>query len=556
MLNAPCKVLIAFFLFCAGGFGIVAQTTNPNGYNRFFHENGKISSEGYLKKGKPDGYWKNYYPNGKLKIEGNRKDYLLDSIWKFYSDKGYLTKSISYKKGEKHGPALNYDTLGRILSMESYTNDVKEGYSKSFYPSGSVKSITPYVKGKIEGQAVEFSPDSAITSISVYKGGILQGYEKINQRDNEQKKQGIWKEFYDDMSVKKEMRYSGDSLDGYVKEYDVKGNLLSTKKYNNGKQIHNAPEIANVEVYREVYEDGTLKYEGVYLDGDPIGTHYHYVQKMRCDSSLFRRDDSTDVFVKRLVCRNVPIPDSAIEYFDGIVVARGAVDSLRNRQGKWTEYHNTGEFSAKGVYKDDRRVGEWQFYYPNGKIEQKGKFDNRGREQGPWTWYFESGKIYREEYYLNGKRNGELKEYDEEGKVVLQGNYVDNLKEGRWVYETSNYLEYGNYINDEPDSLWKTFYMPGKVKRFEGRFVAGQPEGQHQAWHPNGARRYSGSYTGGMKNGDWKYFDEMDFNYLTINFRNDIEIKWQGEKIRPTYEESLKTINIRINENKTQTIRK
>src|SRR5690606_7896396 len=105
---------------------------------------------------------------------------------------------------------------------------------------------------------------------------ILQSYEKINQRDEQNKKQGIWKEFYADMQVKKEMKFNSDSLDGYVKEYDVKGNLLNTKKYNNGKEIKNAPEIANVEVYREVYEDGTLKYEGVYLDGDPIGTHYHY----------------------------------------------------------------------------------------------------------------------------------------------------------------------------------------------------------------------------------------------------------------------------------------
>jgi hypothetical protein len=37
---------------------------------------------------------------------------------------------------------------------------------------------------------------------------------------------------------------------------------------------------------------------------------------------------------------------------------------------------------------------------------------------------------------------------------------------------------------------------------------------------------------------------------------NDIEIKWQGEKIRPTYEEGLKTYNVKINDNKTQTIRK
>lgn len=556
-LNGMCRVagkaLLIFIIFSVTG--LLAQT-NPNGYNRFYYENGKISSEGHLKNGKPDGYWKNYYPNGRLKIEGNRKNFQLDSIWKFYDDKGHLIKTINYKEGQKDGPSVTYDTLGRVLAVEYYSNDVKDGLAKTYYPGAGVKSITPFVNGKIEGIVYEFSKDSVITGISQYKEGILQGYERINQRDEQNKKQGIWKEFYEDMQVRKEMKFNDDSLDGYVKEYDAKGNLLSTKKYNNGKRILNAPEIANVEVYREVYEDGTLRYEGVYSDGEAIGTHYHYVQKMQCDSSLFRRDDSSDVFVKRLVCRNVPVPDSAIEYFNGIVVARGAVDSARNRQGLWVEYHYTGEFSGKGMYKDGRRVGEWEFYYPNGKLEQKGKFDNKGREQGTWKWYYESGKLYREEVYINGRLNGELKDYDEDGKIILQGFYVDDRKEGRWVYETPNYLEYGNYVNDEPDSLWKSFYMPGKIKRFEGRFVAGQPEGIHQAWHPNGSRKYVGNYTAGMKNGDWKYFDELNFNYLTITFKNDIEIKWQGEKIRPTYEESLRTYNIKINESKTQTIRK
>jgi uncharacterized protein len=542
--------LIFFF------FAVRAQNTNPNGYNKFFYENGKISSEGYMKNGKPDGYWKNYHKNGNLKIEGNRRNFLLDSTWKFYDDKGRLTRTINYREGKKHGISAVYDSTSRIISTESYSMDVKEGIARTFYKSGKTRSIIPFSKGRQEGTAYEYSEDSVITSISTYRGGILQGFEKINQVDAANKKQGIWKEFHPNLEVRKEQRFNDDSLDGYVKEYDQKGNLLSTKKYNNGKRIMKAPEIANVEVYREVFEDGTLKYEGVYSDGEAIGTHYKYIQKRQCDSSLFRRDDTTNIFIKRMVCRNVPVPDSAIEYFNGIIVGRGAVDSLRNRQGLWLEYHNTGEFNGKGLYKDNSRIGEWEFFYASGKVEQKGKYDKKGRAQGVWKWYYESGKLLREENYLNGKREGEMREYDEEGNVILKGEFMENRKEGPWIYETPDYKEFGNYVNDEPDSLWKSYYLPGKIRCFEGRFVAGVPEGLHQAWHPNGARKYTGSYAGGLREGDWKFYDENDFNYLTITYKGDIEIKWQGEKIRPTYEESLRTYNIRLNDNKTQTIRK
>jgi antitoxin component YwqK of YwqJK toxin-antitoxin module len=557
MLNNVLGKILLYSLIVCLKFGFLqAQTTNPNGYNKFYYENGKISSEGLMKDGKPNGYWKNYYKNGKLKIEGNRKNFQLDSVWKFYDEKGRLSKTINYAEGKKNGITAVYDTLGKIVSSENYAMDVKDGLTRTFYKTGKTKSTVPFVKGKQEGTAYEYSQDSVITAISTYKGGILQGYEKINQRDENNKKQGIWKEFYENRELKKEQKFNDDSLDGYVKEFDKKGNLISTKKFSNGQQILRAPEIANVEVYREVFEDGTLKYEGVYSDGDAIGTHYKYVQKRRCDSSLFRRDDTTDIFINRMVCRNVPIPDSAIEYFDGTVVAKGAVDSLRNRIGLWTEYHNTGEFKGKGLYKEGNRIGDWEFFYASGKLEQKGKYDKKGRAQGVWKWYYESGKLWREENYVNGKRDGELKDYDEEGKVMLQGNFVENRKEGRWTYETPDYLEFGTYTNDEPDSLWKSYYMPGKVKHFEGRFLAGEPVGLHEGYHPTGARMYVGNYVSGMKDGDWKYYDENGFNYLVITYKNDIEIKWQGEKIRPTYEESLKTYNIKIDENRTQTIRK
>ncbi|MES2679328.1 MAG: hypothetical protein V4635_05555 [Bacteroidota bacterium] len=552
------KIFITFLLFVNFSF-VYSQTTDPNGYNKFMYDNGKISSEGMMKNGKPDGYWKNYNKNGRLKIEGNRKNFLLDSLWKFYDDRGRVTKTIYYREGKKNGPTNIYDTTLTLITTENYIDDVKHGPLNNFYKSGRIKSTFPYIKGKIEGTAYEYSQDSLITAMSVYKGGILQGYEKINQRDQENRKQGIWKEFHNNLEIKKEQKFNDDSLDGYVKEYDKKGNLLSTKKYNNGKRILNAPEIANVEVYREVYDDNTLKYEGVYSDGVAIGTHYKYVQKMKCDSSLFLKEDSTStvsVYISKLVCRNVPVPDSAIEYFDGVLVAKGAVDSLRNRIGIWSEYHHTGEFKGKGAYKEGNRVGDWEFFYASGKIEQKGKYDKKGRMQGSWKWFYEGGQLWREEIYVNGKREGLLTDYNEEGKIILQGNFADNKKEGTWNYESSDYKEIGSYNNDEPDSVWKSYYMPGKIKHFEGRFQAGDPVGLHTAYHPTGEKMYVGTYVSGMKDGDWKYYDETGYNYLTITYKNDIEIKWQGEKIRPTYEESLRSYNIKIGENKTQTIRK
>lgn len=531
---------IIFFLIFNYTLLILHSQTNPNGHNIFYYENGAKSSEGTMRDGKPDGYWKNYYKNGNIKIEGNRKNFLLDSVWNFYTETGKITKSVNYLEGKKNGYTFTYDTNKRVVSKENFINDIKQGNSYSYYPSGKTKLVTPYVKGKPDGIAYEYSEDSIIISIIRYQGGILAGIERINRKDETGKKQGVWKEFYEDGKLKEEKKFKDNLVDGYVKTYDKKGNLTNTEKFNNGKQVKNAPELAKLDVYKEFYEDGTMKYEGGYINGMPVGTHYHYKQKYICDSLPVARDDTSDVMIKKLICRNRPVPDSAIIYEEGIRTAYGAVDSIRNRIGIWTEYHNTGEFRGKGMYADDKRTGDWIFYYPNGQIEQRGKYDKKGRAQGEWKWFYENGSLMREESYLDNLRDGLMTEYTEDGKVITKGDYIDDLQEGVWIYETPDYKEIGKYVNDKPDSLWKSYYMPKEKLRFEGKFLNGDAEGTHTWYYDNGRKIVQGSYSGGMKQGDWKFYDEGGFNYLTIFYENDIEIKFQGVKLKPSYEESLR----------------
>ncbi|RLC26119.1 MAG: hypothetical protein DRH21_02995, partial [Deltaproteobacteria bacterium] len=81
MINRIILLLIFLFSF----LGLTAQNVvDPNGYNKFYYENGQLSSEGTMRDGEPDGYWKTYYENGVVKSEGDRKDFKLDSIWTFY----------------------------------------------------------------------------------------------------------------------------------------------------------------------------------------------------------------------------------------------------------------------------------------------------------------------------------------------------------------------------------------------------------------------------------------------------------------------------------------
>ena len=516
---------------------ILSSQTN---YKTFYYENGAKSSEGTMREGKPDGYWKNYYKNGNLKIEGNRKNFVLDSVWKFYSEKGKITKAVNYLEGKKNGFTLNYDTNQKVIYKETFIKDIKQGNSYNYYPSGKLKQIIPFVKNKADGLAYEFNQDSVVISITKYQMGFIAGVEKINRTDEKGNKQGIHKDFYEDGKIKEEKKYNDNQIDGYVKSYDQKGNLKNTEKFNNGKVVKNAPELAKLDVFHEYYEDGTMKYEGGYINGKPVGIHYHYVPKQFCDSLPISRDDTSGVMIKKYVCRNQPVPDSAIVFDNGFKLEYGAVDSVRSRVGIWTEYHPTGEFKAKGKYLNDKRIGEWTFYYPNGQIEQKGRYDKKGKIQGDWKWYYESGKILREEIYSDNLRNGLMTEFTEDNKIITKGEYVDDMREGLWFYETPEYKEVGKYAADKPDSIWKRFYLPKGNLRYVGNYINGDEDGTHKWFFPDGRTMVEGDYTAGMKQKDWKFYNEYGVNYLTIFYDNDIEIKFQGVKVTPTYEESIR----------------
>ncbi|HEY4797788.1 MAG TPA: hypothetical protein VII99_01815, partial [Bacteroidia bacterium] len=378
-------IILFSFTFCLAQ---PQQNINPNGYNKFYYENGVISSEGFMKDGRPDGYWKTYSPNGKKKSEGNRKNYELDSLWKFYDANGKLSIEINYLKGKKEGTKYSWDTEGYILMEENFAADIKQGMTINYYPpidstqkKGNIKMKTPFDKGKENGTAFEYDSNGKIISIWEYNYGVLVKQESINRMDKNGLKQGTWKEFFPNGKIKEETNYQSGKKTGYSKTFLESGSLNSVDKYVGDSLQKEAPELTTkLEVRNEYYEDGSIKKTGTYLYGLAEGTHKEYSPEGKITGAKV--------------------------YHEGNIIGEGLVDEAGNQQGSWTEYHPNGKTKGKGKYENGIRVGEWIFYHANGKTEQKGTYNKKGKPEGLWQWYYDSGKLLREENYLNGKREG------------------------------------------------------------------------------------------------------------------------------------------------------
>jgi len=503
-------LILTFTLFSAKA---QKNKVNPNGYNTFFYENGKISSEGNLKNGKPDGLWKSYYPSGVLKTEGSRKFDKLDSQWKFFDEDGNITQAINYRAGLRNGFYFNYgvdETTGKneLISKELFLNDDKFGKTYFYYPGEKLKSFVEFENNRKHGKEIQYDTLGRITTIMRYNHGNLTDSEQINRFNRKGEKQGIWKEFYEDGNTKKFENYKNGKLHGYYREFNAKGKMTLSKLYSEGKEViipeEEEQKFDYAKIKEELFENGNVKKRGAFQNNKPIGYHNEFDQSGKIIASQH--------FSK-----------------EGNLKGKGLVDKKSKKQGKWTLYYKTGEIKSKGSYKNGRKIGVWTYFFKGKEVEQKGTFV-KGKAQGDWTWYYPDGKIRRNGYFAKGKENGKFTEYSTVGDTLSFGAYKYGKKNGVWTYKVNGFTRTGNYDSGSKHGVWNNFYYD-ETPEFTGNYTNGEEDGEHTYFYPDGKKKEIQIYSSGVKTKVWKkYFPDGNLETVTM-YKNNQKYKIDGRKV-------------------------
>ena len=501
------KILIIFVLLQAL-FITATQSqdkSDPNGYNKFYFPNGRISSEGVLKDGRPEGIWKAYHENGRLKSSGNRVNHVLEGEWSFYNDSGYVTAVHNYKNGKKDGLQKEYFENGKLLSEEILADNVRNGVMKFYNQNGLLVKTIPYENGVENGLSKEYADDGRIITITLYDKGYFKKEEKINRIDKFGLKQGTWKEFYPKDKIKTESSFKDDLLHGVYREYGEDGMVTRMEIYSNGRLVEQNKETkVKLEIKRDYYTGGYVKSSVNIRDGVKEG--------------IYRMYDTTGHVIESKL------------YEKGEIIAEGIIDEFGKEQGPWKFLYPDKSIKAEGNYKDGKRIGRWKFYYKGKILEQEGVYKN-GLPEGDWKWYYRSGSVLREETYEAGKEEGLSKEFSESGSLIAEGEYSGGLKDGTWKITNGGYHAVGKYIDGRETGVWVQTFPNGK-KAFEGEFADGLPNGNHRFYFSTGRIREERSYKQGLPDGTWKIFDETGELVLTTVYQGGEEQKIDGVKIR------------------------
>ena len=495
--------LLCLFLF----FPLYLLSQIENGFHIYKYPSGSKSSTGKIINGKPEGYWFTFYENGKKKSEGNRINNQLDSIWKFYREDGSISSILSYKIGKKNGITINYNKDSIIVKESFYKKDTIY-LIHEFYDNGLLKLNIPFQNGLKDGFSFEYDTLGIRRTWLNYKQGRVVKKILINRFDNQGRRSGKWVLFNNETLVL-ETNYLEGLKDGYESVFDKKGALKKIIKFKKGKLLKDVKELKIIESNEDIFSSEKLdKSTGLNIERRLNGIHKEFKVNGQVNTSKV--------------------------FNNGVLSSIGIIKNTGKKEGKWIFFYASGEKLSEGLYRNNLRIGKWNFFYKNGRIESVGNYDTFSRQNGIWKEFYENGSLREESTFLSGLYDGPFIGYGDSGKVVVKGNYKNDVEIGEWFYRNGSHSRSGSYIDGKKNGEWKHYFNSNQIV-FKGSFEFGLPIGEHLFWHKNGNLKCIGRYVFGLREGEWIQYTSKGVLFMVIDFKNGLEFKINGSKINPSH---------------------
>lgn len=382
--------------------GQVLDSGEKQGERKYFHENGKLKSNGKYEKGVKQGMWHQNYDKIMIKSIGNYIDGEKDGKWMWLHDNG-KTKSVGiYKSGKKHGEWKEYNRYGELYLKENYIDNLLHGEFILYYENGKYKENGRYSRGIKQGEWKEY-----------YENGQLESIGHFNIFP-----EGKWKYYYENGQLKSIGEYENGKRQGKWKEYYKNGKLYVTENYIDGS-LH-----GDFILY---HKNGKVKINGHYYNNEREGKWILYLD-------------------------------------NGTIKEQGRYAS-NQRHGKWISNYDNGSIKSEGYYNMGQKDSYWRWFFRNGKIERKGELAD-GKRTGIWELYDTTGNLLQKGSYIDDSGEGTMEYPLLELLENEKNEQIDSLKnEAKNLFDLAIRTEHDlniiktkyNLIKERKDKIEKEF---------------------------------------------------------------------------------------------------
>lgn len=176
--------------------------------------------------------------------------------------------------------------------------------------------------------------------------------------------------------------------------------------------------------YWKKYDVDTLKYEGHFEHGVPVGEFiYYYVSK--------------NIKARTTYSKNGTLTQTIMYFPSGAKMSEG-MHINQKREEVWLNYDGYDHVIAEVEYKNGIKNGSSKSLYPDGGKLEECTYVN-GEREGLYIQYYSGNIVKIKGMYAAGKRNGPFAFYQPNGIIFTSGTYVSNLRSGDWTtYDEQN----------------------------------------------------------------------------------------------------------------------
>lgn len=485
---------------------ITGQLENgkPTGKWLVYDLEGNIIRECNFENGEKQGEQKTFaieYPAPKVKKHNKySEDFYLDGLYmdEYTSERKrpekktvYLKQSISFNKGQQHGPEKVMDWEGNIL----YSANYKDGY--------------------MEGPVLE--RNELITTRSSYKDGMLDGILQTKLTLPEK-----------DSITLYDLNFQNHQLQGESKSYHVNGKLAKRGFFLNNDPIDDYEAFDTLGFkYHYVKFLYTFPVEEKIWEENELSVRYLFDWQ---DSIYFRPNDLVEVPSAYSLLAKYGLMDSYS--FEQPYYGRPSLIDKTGLKYHVTKYFPDQVISRDGPIDSGKKVGCWYYNnYAGQKIYDIEYFDT----------------ILKINDSIKFKAKGIRTDFDTLGNALHKSYVIEKIE--NYDCSHTDHYEIRQFM-----TIWqagdKTNRFNGYVKNYyddgtlqsEGNMKDGLPTGIWKYYTPNGMLNQVGEYVQGKRNGRWLKGDLSKTNYIGDICMNpnlpDLEK-------RVEYQENLLDINIR-----------
>ena len=365
-----------------------------------------------------------YYPDGKIKQIITYRNGKKEGISKEFDQNGNVITLLEY----------NNDFLVSRERINRRDNEgLRQGSWKDFYPSGNIKTEKSYLNDKLHGYYKEYDEKGNLVLTMLYENGVIVNSKVDDNADIE---------IVNRYSQEGQLIYNGAYRNripvGIHREFKD-GKVISSKIFNDNGIIVSegiVDESGNKNgQWKDFYPDGTVRAEGQYIDSRRTGLWKFYNREGKLEQTGYFSNDNPNGLWKWYYENGAILREeeyfqgqrdgSFIEYSkNGEIIAKGQY-SDDERNGDWFfKYGNTHE---EGKYIMGLRDGIWKSFYEDGQLRYKGNYI-QGNADGMHIYYYENGKVKEERYYKSGIREKTWKKYNEDGSLFLTITYNNDIE--------------------------------------------------------------------------------------------------------------------------------